>query len=291
MLEVSNLSKYYGYHKGIENVSLSCQPGTICGILGHNGSGKTTFFRCLLGVLVPQTGYFKVHGTQKKMNQVFGYVPEGRAMILDITVYEQMLYLGRLRKMKKKDIEIALYKWLSFFSMQDKEHRIIKELSKGNQQKVQFICALLHNPDILILDEPLNGLDGENVIALKQAIELLSKLNKIVLISSHQYEELEELCDAIVLLNRGDVVLEGHLKTLKQEDKRRYVTINGDLGLSYKDYEGVIESRVVNQYARYLFEDDDLANRFCTEIIDNNDITYMLKENISLRDLVIEATT
>lgn len=290
MLKVENLTKYYGENKGIENVSFQMEPGEILGVLGHNGSGKTTLFRVLLSLISAQSGSFSMTDTNKKPNQLFGYVPEARSMYKDITVTEQITYLAKLRKMKKQDIELQMMRWLTFFEMKGVKERKIKELSKGNQQKVQFICAIVHNPDILILDEPLNGLDGQNILLLKKAITLLSNLGKMILMSSHQYEELEEFCHQVILLRKGDVILKGNLKELKRKDPRRYVTINHDLSSSFKEFPGVLSAQKQGLLTRYVFDDEDKADNLVSTLLENPVITYLRMEHISLRDLVGEAS-
>lgn len=290
MLKVERLSKWYGYHKGIEDVSFHLNKGEILGVLGHNGSGKTTMFRVLLSLLQPSQGHFDVLNMKQKNHRRFGYIPEERSMYLDITVGEQITYLAKLRKMKKKEIDIQLVRWLSFFEMSHERNRKIKELSKGNQQKVQFMCAVIHDPDVLILDEPLNGLDGSNIVQLKKAITLMSRLGKIILLSSHQYEELEEFCHQVILFSKGDVKMKGELNHLKEGDPRRYVTINNDKNLRYKELEGVINCGAQGEYSRYVFEDEVLAQGFCHALFEEDISNYIRLETISLRDLVKEAT-
>ncbi|NLC05555.1 MAG: ATP-binding cassette domain-containing protein [Erysipelothrix sp.] len=291
MLRVNHLGKWYGYHKGIEDVSFELKKGEILGVLGHNGSGKTTLFRVLLSLLQPSVGHFEVTQSEKSKNRLFGYIPEERSMYLDITVEQQITYLAKLRKMKSQEIETQLIRWLTFFEMTHERHRIIKELSKGNQQKVQFMCAVIHDPLIIICDEPFNGLDGYNILQLKRAITLLSRLGKIIMLSSHQYEELEEFCHQILLLSKGDVRLRGNLNELKSEDPRRYVTINDDSSQVYKSNEGLVTCEMMGEYSRYVFEDDRYSIKFCEELLRSKDHSYVRHEMISLRDLVMEATS
>lgn len=290
MLEVHDLVKYYGQHRGIEDISFSLTKGTILGVLGHNGSGKTTLFRTLLGLIKPSSGYFNFE-VETKEKLKLGYIPEERSMYLDISVKEHIEYLGKLRKMRKNEIEKQMRRWLTFFEMMHVQNRPIGTLSKGNQQKIQFICALIHDPQVLILDEPLNGLDGANIIQLKRAMMLLSKLGKIILLSSHQYEELEEFCHEIILLQKGRCVLQGNLNELRLAKKSRYVTINHDVSKQYMKELGVIDVQQSGEYTRYTLKDETSAQHFCHRRLQEKLSSYVRLEMITLRDLVMEATT
>lgn len=181
MLKLENVTKYYDTTKGVENLNVSIPKGKVLGLLGNNGSGKTTTFRLLLGLLEHQSGKITYLGEEidRSNKRLFGYLPEERSMLRDLTVKDQIFYLGRLKKMSDREISSNLRQWLAFFHMEKMENRKIMELSKGNQQKVQMICALIHNPEILIFDEPLNGLDIGNVDLFKQLIFKLKKEKRL----------------------------------------------------------------------------------------------------------------
>ncbi|NLW29123.1 MAG: ATP-binding cassette domain-containing protein [Erysipelothrix sp.] len=288
MLEVKNLTKIYGDTVGLDQLSFKCENHDILGILGHNGSGKTTLFRLLLGLIHKTKGEIIV---EKGIHQqtYFGYLPEERSLYKDISVEKQIIYLSKLKKMRKEEIEERMKYWLERFELSAFRKTMIRELSKGNQQKVQFVCALIHNPHILILDEPLTGLDANNVRLFKQIMVEQSKMGKIILLSSHQYEELEEFCSQIILLKKGINVLSGYLNQLKQTDPRLCVTINNDDGLMYQTNENVYKSQRMGNYSRYILSDKTKQFDFLNTI-DLSTITYIKVEQITLRDLVQEAS-
>lgn len=283
MLEVNQVVKYYGDHLGLDKLSFTLKPGSIIGILGPNGSGKTTLFRMLLGLIPPTSGEIRIPN-QKRQSLYFGYLPEERSVYRDISVLEQLTYLGRLKKIDKDKLKRDINNWLIRFDLIDQQHKLIKQLSKGNQQKVQFICALLHNPQILILDEPLTGLDAQNVSLFKTIIFEQAQRGKSILLSSHQYEEIETFCNEIILLRKGKVVLKGNLKDLKQEDGRINVIIDQDLELQYRHLGGVLSAKREGNFSIYTFVDRQsakLLTRYCSS-------STLRLEPIGLRNLVEE---
>lgn len=283
MLEVNQVVKYYGNHLGLDKLSFTLKPGSIIGILGPNGSGKTTLFRMLLGLIPPTSGEILIPN-QKRQSIYFGYLPEERSVYRDISVLEQITYLGKLKKIEKQKLKRDCNNWLMRFKLVDQQHKLIKQLSKGNQQKVQFICALLHNPQILILDEPLTGLDAQNVSLFKSIIFEQAQRGKSILLSSHQYEEIETFCNEIILLRKGKVVLKGNLKQLKQEDGRINVIIDQDLELQYRHLGGVISAKREGNFSIYTFIDRQsakLLTRYCSS-------STLRLEPIGLRNLVEE---
>ena len=283
MLKVRDLTKYYGQHRALSELSFSLSATDILGILGPNGSGKTTLFRLLLGLIQPNDGYIEIP-SHKNQSLYFGYLPEERSVYKDISVKEQIVYLAQLKKMKLKDIEKELNYWLYRFDMLKVKNHYIRELSKGNQQKVQFICALIHKPKILILDEPLTGLDAANVTLFKQIMLEQSKMGKAILLSSHQYEEIETFCNQVLLLNKGETSLKGDLRDLKHEDGRVVVTLDDDQQLQYKYLDGLLDIKKEGNYTAYTFED-----RYSAEILVNQASNPTCKiEPIGLRRLVEE---
>lgn len=288
MLEVKNLTKIYGDTVGLKQLSFKCENHDILGILGHNGSGKTTLFRLLLGLIHKTEGEIMMKEGINKQTY-FGYLPEERSLYKDISVEKQIMYLSKLKRMERDTIIDRMNYWLERFDMSDYRKTKIRELSKGNQQKVQFICALIHNPHILILDEPLTGLDANNVRLFKQIMIEQSKMGKIILLSSHQYEELEEFCSQVILLKRGINVLSGYLNQLKQIDPRLCVTINNDNELMYQTNDYVYQSHRMGNFSRYILKDKSKQAEFL-EKLDFTTITYIKVEQITLRDLVQEAS-
>ncbi|MEG0095100.1 MAG: ATP-binding cassette domain-containing protein [Erysipelotrichaceae bacterium] len=244
MLKVEKISKWYDMQKGIDKVSFSISKGKILGMLGSNGSGKTTTFRILLGLLEQDSGSITYEGKpiEKDNKTLFGYLPEERSMLRDLKVKDQILYLGKLKKMQPSKLNQQLDYWLQYLNIEEYKNRKIIELSKGNQQKVQLICALIHNPEIIIFDEPFNGLDIENVELFQKVLLKLKKENKTVLISSHQYNTIENLCDRIIYLNKGDTLLQGDLIKLKKKHKICYLNIFSEDECYLGEDDGIIET-------------------------------------------------
>lgn len=289
MLKLENVTKYYDFTKGVENLSISIPKGKVLGLLGNNGSGKTTTFRLLLGLLEHQSGTITYLGEpiDRSDKRLFGYLPEERSMLRDLTVKDQIFYLGRLKKMSDREIGSNLREWLKFFHMEHVEHRKIMELSKGNQQKVQMICALIHNPEILIFDEPLNGLDINNVELFQQLIFKLKKEKKIILLSSHLYDTIEIFCDYVLYLKTGDVLFQGELVKLKKKCKHRYITLFDTNIYECKDYPGVVSYEQIGTSVILKIEDEDKALRIIKTLIRDGIYEFRL-ELPSLKEIIKE---
>lgn len=228
MLKVEHLSKMYGNNRGIHDISFTLKPGKILGILGSNGSGKTTTFRILLGLLKQDQGmiFYENKPIDRTNTRLFGYLPEERSLLRDLRVHDQIFYLGRLKEMSTGELEEQIGYWLSYLDIAKYRNRKIAELSKGNQQKVQLACALVHQPDIYIFDEPLNGLDIENVTLFQQVIRKLQKNKKCIMISSHQYEVIEQFCDSVLYLKEGELLFQGKISSLKRASSSTRVIMN-----------------------------------------------------------------
>ncbi|HHX07308.1 MAG TPA: ATP-binding cassette domain-containing protein, partial [Erysipelothrix sp.] len=259
LLQVVRLTKYYGTTRGLEELSLTLKPGQIIGLCGHNGSGKTTLFRMVLGLINPTSGTIAYGKDFQSLSTYLGYMPEQRALYQDITITELLMYLGRLKKMDDEALEYAIYKWLKIFDLEDQKQRKIDELSKGNQQKVQFICALLHDPKVLILDEPLTGLDSTNVRIFKKVMRDQIQEKKAIILSSHQYEELEQFSNHIILLKQGHEILSGNLTDLKSKYQKRYIWLNREAALQDLEIIGETNREVLDNYVRLTIDHETNA--------------------------------
>ncbi len=204
---VKNLTKYFGDKKVLDNISFEVYEGEIFGLLGHNGAGKTTTLRILAGIIEEYNGYIEVNGR-------IGYLPEERGLYRDEKVVDVLKFFGRLAGMKKDEINKSIDYWLNKLKIANYKNFKIKELSKGNQQKVQFIVSVIHNPDILILDEPFSGLDVVNVKLLKDIIFELKNMGKAIILSTHQLEKVEKLCDRVLILKKGKSVHYGKIEDI-----------------------------------------------------------------------------
>jgi ABC-2 type transport system ATP-binding protein len=227
IVEVQNVTKKYANHLALDNISLSIEKGSIFGLLGPNGAGKTTLIRILNQITAPDTGtiFFKGRPIQKNDIELIGYLPEERGLYKKMKVGEQSLYLAQLKGLSKKDALEKLVYWFKKFEIETWWNRKVEELSKGMQQKVQFITTIIHNPEFLILDEPFSGFDPINTNLLKQEILELKKNGTTIILSTHNMESVEEICDDIVLINKSKKVLEGHLSEIKQNFKNHQFEI------------------------------------------------------------------
>lgn len=233
MLVLSDLVKQFNNINAVAGISFKIAEGDIYGFLGPNGAGKTTTIRMIMGIIKPDAGSILLNGKDinSKDRVKIGYLPEDRGLYQKQRLLETICYFGMLRGLNKSEAYKNTKYWLKRFSLEDQEKRRIEELSKGNQQKVQFIIALLNNPDFLILDEPFTGLDPLNQLLLKEIIQEKSKEGKTIIFSTHQMEQVERLCSNISLINKGKIVLDGKLKALKESRKTKAIEVvfNGRL--------------------------------------------------------------
>jgi ABC-2 type transport system ATP-binding protein len=244
MLEIINVSKSYGPILAVDDVSLRVQSGEIYGLLGLNGAGKTTTFRMIMNLFSPDKGDILLDGKPIGYGEMdrIGFLSEDRSLMTKMTVKEQMIFYGRLKGMNKKDALTAMHYWLDRFNIKEYETRKIKELSKGNQQKIQFITAIMHQPDLLILDEPFNGLDPINVELFIDVIREFQQNGKAIIFSSHQMHHIEQFCQSMSLLRNGKVVLEGNIQQIKEDFKQKNIFVRATLDLEFlRQLEGVVE--------------------------------------------------
>ena len=261
MLKVEKVSKSYGDVLALKQCSFKAKEGEIHAILGSNGAGKSTLFRTLLGLQKPDHGSI-LYENQPLSNQpkgILGYLPEERSLYRDLKVKEQITYLAKLKKMERQLIEIKMDEWLDYLNIAHYKHKKIAELSKGNQQKVQLICSLIHDPKILVMDEPLSGLDIDNVDLFKRVCLRLKKEGKILLLSSHQYNNIEDLCDGVLYLNQGKVLFKGNLAYLKRQDERRFLYLNDESADEWIYAKGVMNTYVRGKTTCFVMEDERCA--------------------------------
>ena len=244
MLEVKNVSKNYGNLKAVDNLSFNVEKGEILGLLGLNGAGKTTTFRMILGLIDDYTGSILLDNKKidYSVTDRIGFLTEERSLLTKLTVLEQIKFYGVLKGMEEDVIEKKLDYYLDLFKIKDYKNKKIKELSKGNQQKIQFISAIIHEPKLLILDEPFSGLDPINVEMFKDVIMNLKKKGTSIIFSTHRMEHVELFCDKIVILVKGKNVLSGYLKDIKDNYKKKNIIINADIDIKeLENIDGVYE--------------------------------------------------
>ena len=291
MLEVKNLSKYFGIKKAVDDVSFNVEQGRILGILGKNGAGKSTIFRIILNILDPDEGEVLYNGEKinGEISDRIGYLPEVGSLIDSYTVYEQCMYYGKMKSTKTEDIKNHMFELLEQFEIVEYANMKIKELSKGNKQKIQFIIALLHNPDLLILDEPFSGLDPVSVEYFKRIILQLKDQGKTIIFSSHIMSQVEMLCEDIVIINNGKIVLNGNLESIKQEYSNKTLDITGKIPestLRQIEIFGIVNKKGDNRYIVNLANKERISDVF--RLLYTSEITKFSVLNVSLNDIFLD---
>ncbi|MBK8090228.1 MAG: ATP-binding cassette domain-containing protein [Chitinophagaceae bacterium] len=231
ILEVQNLKKYFSSQKAVDDISFTIHKGSIFGLLGPNGAGKTTLIRMITGIFYPDAGTINLNGkkfdaTEDVIN--IGYMPEERGLYKKMKVGEQAMYLAQLKGMGKKEAFVKVKEWFEKFEMESWWNKKVEDLSKGMSQKLQFVTTVLHEPKLVILDEPFSGLDPVNTNLIKDEIYNLAQKGTTIIFSTHRMEQVEEICDHIVLVNRGSKILDGTVKDIKQQFKQNIFTAEVD---------------------------------------------------------------
>ena len=217
-LKVKGVSKKFIDKQAVENISFEINKPGVFGLLGTNGAGKTTTIRMILGIIKKDSGEITWNGKEVIRKHVnFGYLPEERGIYPKTTIYDQLMYFAKLKGMTKNDADKEIKKWLKKLEAEEYMNLPAEKLSKGNQQKIQFITAVMHNPELIILDEPFSGLDPVNTELLKNIILELVKEGKYIIMSSHQMVSIEEFCSEVLILNKGKTVLQGNLNEIKNQ--------------------------------------------------------------------------
>lgn len=225
-LKIENVSKSYGDKKVVDNISLEINKPGVFGLLGTNGAGKTTTIRMLLGILKKDEGKITWNGKEVARKHVnFGYLPEERGIYPKTKIYDQLMYFAKLKGMSKEKADESIRFWMKKLEIEQYMDMTAEKLSKGNQQKVQFITAIVHNPELIVLDEPFSGLDPVNTELLRNVIIELIGQGKYIIMSAHQMSVVEEFCSDILILNKGKTVLQGNLAQIKDTYKANKLEI------------------------------------------------------------------
>lgn len=228
ILELQNLKKYFATQKAVDDISLSVERGQIFGLLGPNGAGKTTLIRMITGIFYPDEGHIIFDGRKfDPINDVehIGYMPEERGLYKKMKIGEQTMYLAQLKGLSRKDAEQKIKRWFIKFEMESWWNKKVEDLSKGMSQKLQFVTTVLHDPKLIILDEPFSGLDPVNSNLIKDEIFNLARNGATIIFSTHRMEQVEEICDHIALVSKGEKILDGTVKQVKQAFKENLFSI------------------------------------------------------------------
>lgn len=290
MLEVKNVSKTYGNLKAVDNLSFNVEKGEILGLLGLNGAGKTTTFRMILGLIDDYTGSILLDNKKidYSVTDRIGFLTEERSLLTKLTVLEQIKFYGVLKGMEEDIIEKKLDYYLDLFKIKDYKNKKIKELSKGNQQKIQFISAIIHEPKLLILDEPFSGLDPINVEMFKNVIMDLKKKGTSIIFSTHRMEHVELFCDKIVILVKGKNVLSGYLKDIKDNYKKKNIIINADIDIKeIENIDGVYE--VLKEKDDYVvkIKDESVVKEVFKKVSKCKNVYKFLVEDARLDEIFV----
>ena len=222
LLEIKNVTKTYTGFKALDNVSLNLEQGSIYGLLGPNGAGKTTLIRIINQISVSDSGNILFENQELNSSHIYniGYLPEERGLYKKQSIFEQIIYFGQLKGLKLSDAKQKTLKWLKKLELDDWKYKKAEDLSKGMQQKVQFIITVIHNPKLLILDEPFTGFDPINADLIKEEIRELKNAGTTILYSTHRMESVEEICDHICLINKSKKILDGNVKEIKKQNSK-----------------------------------------------------------------------
>jgi ABC-2 type transport system ATP-binding protein len=291
VLKLEHVTKRFGNFTAVDNLSITIPEKEMFGFLGANGAGKTTTFRMILGLLDASNGTITWDGKpiNYSTSNIIGYLPEERGLYPKLKVKDQLVYLARLRGMNKQDAQAELNKWLTRFKVPEYVDKRVEELSKGNQQKIQFIAAVLHRPKLLILDEPFSGLDPVNVEQLKDAVLELKEQGTTIVFSSHRMEHVEEMCEHLCIMHRGQPVVHGSLREIKRAFGKKNLVIHADFELGdFNGYPGVTKVRKTPEGVHLQIEGEYVAEKILKDIVGKGFIRRFVLEEPSLNDIFIE---
>lgn len=296
-LVVEHVNKSFAQLHVIKDLSMEVREGTIFGFLGANGAGKTTTMRMILDIIRPDTGHIAWNGTDvcEVPRRSWGYLPEERGLYPKVGVEEQLIFLARLHGLAKPVASKLLNEWLERFQITEYRKKKVEELSKGNQQKIQFLAAIVHDPTVLIMDEPFSGLDPVNAIILKDAFLEMRKRGKTIIFSTHQLEQVEEMCEDVLIINKGQTVIAGSVRDVKRQHGRNVARLkldNDPDALWLDTLSGVQVTKRRQDYIEMQLQADLNPNLIVEAALRNGGIIsrFELTEP-SLTDIFIEAVS
>lgn len=291
MIELEGVCKDYGEVKAVQNISFKAQKGQIFGLLGPNGAGKSTTIRMIINILAPDSGRILFNGKhmEEKDKDIIGYLPEERGLYKKLTVKDVLLYFADLKNYPKDKALANIDYWLDRFDLIHAKDVKVSELSKGMSQKVQFIGAVVHDPEICFFDEPFSGLDPVSSDELCRAIQELGRKDKIILFSTHIMDQAEKICNKILILNKGTEVLNGELADIKSKFGKNSVVVEFDGDGSFIEKLPYVNSAIA--YPRYLevdLKDEKSINTLLKDCIEKISITKFELQNPSLHKIFVD---
>ena len=277
LLELQNLKKYFATQKAVDDISFTINQGSIFGMLGPNGAGKTTLLRMITGIFYPDSGQVMFNG--KKFDPLndfrnIGYMPEERGLYKKMKIGEQAVYLARLKGLSHAEATQKAKEWFVKFEMQSWWNKKVEDLSKGMSQKLQFVTTVLHEPKLIILDEPFSGLDPVNANLIKDEIFKLAKNGSTIIFSTHRMEQVEEICDHIILVNKGKKILDGTIAEIKQTHKENLYKLEANI--------------IAEQLATHLFKvvehsPNSIKLKLVEDATSNDVLQYFIQQNVHIQ--------
>ncbi len=290
-LVLKNVSKTFVGKKAVDNISFELDKPGVFGLLGTNGAGKTTTIRMLLGIITKDSGEITWNGKKvERKNVNFGYLPEERGVYPKTKIFDQLMYFAELKGMKKQDAIKAINEWAKKLKVEEYLQMPAEKLSKGNQQKIQFMTAVIHNPELVVLDEPFSGLDPVNTEILKNIIIDLVSKGKYIIMSAHQMSTIEEFCSDILILNKGKTILQGNLKQIKETYPANRVEIDVDIKIDdYINRFNLIKENEKDNIYTIKIDNENIAHNLLNELVKDGVIINKFEiKKPTLNDIFIE---
>ncbi|MDO4912774.1 MAG: ATP-binding cassette domain-containing protein [Lactobacillus sp.] len=285
MVKVTHLNKYYGDYQALKDIDINLEPGKITGIIGKNGAGKSTLFHALLN-LVKYDGEIEWSDGEALNYENVGYLPEERSLIQNIKVYDQIAYIATLKGVKRSQLKNEIPEWMTKLQVKGKVNDKVKKLSKGNQQKVQFIITLLHKPKYIILDEPFSGLDPLNVSLMQDIILEEKKKGATIIFSDHNMDNVSRLCDNLIMIDSGEVVLNGPVKSVRDSFGATNIFLEGDFDENYlASLDGVVKVTRNNDAFKLEIEDESYGKQIFDEVTHGQYIKRFAQEPPTLDEI------
>lgn len=297
LLDVLNVTKNYSNHRALDNVSMQVPQGVIYGLLGPNGAGKTTLIRLINQITMPDSGEILLNGQKLTRQDIekIGYLPEERGLYKKMKVKEQIIYFAQLKGLSRNEARIRMKEWCDRFEIPHLLDKKVDELSKGMQQKVQIICTLLHNPKLLIFDEPFSGFDPVNAILLKREIHRLKDEGATFILSTHNMNSVEELCSHITLINKSHVVLEGEVNSIRHSNKSDILSVTVDRlpdNLTPDVLQILSSKEIMGKQAYRVRKDPSITNReILKQIAEVSDIYGFIEEMPSMEEIFVKTVS
>lgn len=301
MLHIQNITKNYARHRALNNVSLRIKKGQLHGLLGPNGAGKTTLIRIINQIIAPDSGTILFEGEPLRPDHSnkIGYLPEERGLYKKMKIGDQLIYLGQLKGLSKRESKLRIREWLERLEMGDWIDKKIADLSKGMQQKVQFVATVFHEPELIILDEPFSGFDPVNAKTIQNEILKLHQKGSTIIYSTHRMESVEELCTHLSLINKSEIILDGSINEIKDAYKTqtytlRYTDPEANLTSQLEEMCEIVENTFTPEetYIKILIKESYSLNDILKYLVDNNATLHEVKElSPTMQDIFIDQVT